>query len=278
MNKIFLLIAIVLSVNLSADAQNVWTYSANGHVEVFQNGEWKLFEAYQILSPTDSIRFAEGSSITILDRRNEKLFAVQMRGSHSVQSIIIDSRSKSNYHSKDFISFLWNSLRNGNNPDKYRKPASVVYRDDDINSAIAAVVSNMSTNLPVEFELLDGETGCLICDTATFGGSAVVKVKNHSASDLFVNIIDVDADGNMSACIPVNSVQQMTQLLIPAQSQVVLESFPIVFGEPRGEDELILVACPYWFDIDSVILGIQSGRYTTKHMSVGVFKQRLIVK
>lgn len=278
MKRIFLLTAIALLTGLATKAQNLWIYSTNGNVDVFSNGLWGAAESYQKLTQSDSIRFTEGSSITILDRQNEKLYAVQKQGSHSVKSIITDSQAKSKKQSKDVISYLWNSLKGNNSADDYRKSAGVVYRDNDINAAIASAISTMSTNLPVEFYLLDGETDYLIGEVATVGNSATVKVKNHSAMDLFVNLIDVDVNGNMTPCIPISSAQQMAQLLIPAGAEVVLNSFPIIFAEPRGEDKLILVASPEWFDIEAVVANIQNGKSTSLKINVGVSCQRLIVK
>lgn len=276
--KRIVLLMLALSVSFSANAQNLWVYSTNGKVEVFSGGNWSVPVPYQKLNPADSIRTSNGASVSLLDRQHDMLFSVQDQGSHSVESLVRNAQTKSKKQSKELISYLWNSLRGDNNVGAFYRPAGVVYRDDDVNSTIAAAVSSMTTNLPVEFDLLVEETGCLIGEMAKIGNTAVVRVRNHSPFDLFVNIIDVDANGNMAACFPINTAQQMSQLLIPSGSEVVLDSFPIIFSEPRGEDNLILVASPEWFNIDAVVMCVQSGRTTTKKVDVGLFKHRLIVE
>lgn len=262
----------------SGHSQNLWVYSFNGIVEVWSSSTWKPVELYQKLSPADSIKFGGNSSISILDRKNDKVYAIQKPGINSVNDLIKEAGIRSKKQPNTVISYLWDSLTGKNNGAEYRSSAGVVYRDNDVSYAIASAATNATSTLPVDFTLIDRETGYSIGEMAFVGNSALIRVNNHSAIDLFVNIIDVDAHGNITPCIPVTSAQIMMQLLIPANSEVLLNSFPIVFAEPRGEDKLILVASPEWFDVDVVVSAMRSGQGTSKKVDVGVFKQRLIVK
>ena len=274
-----ILVLIVITVSLSSKAQDLWVYSTNGRVEIYSAASWSPAETYRKLDLTDSIRFGANSSVTLLDRKNDRIYAIQKDGCHSVQSLVSDAQKRSNKQSKDIVSYLWKSLRGKNSDDEFRRPAGVVYRNEDVNAVIANAVITRSSALPVEFDLLDEKTGYSIGEMATVGNSALVKVKNHSSQDLFVNLIDVDVSGNIAPCIPVSSAQQMMQLFIPAGAEVMLDSFPIVFAEPRGEDKLILVASPDLFDINAVIAGINEKNLSAgNNKEVGVFVHRLMVK
>lgn len=278
MRRLFISLLSLCLLSFTAQAQHLWVYSFNGNVQIRSAAEWKPVELYQKLSPEDSIRFGDNASLSILDRKNDKIYALQKPGTNSVASLIKEASLRSKKQSKSVISYLWNSLRGRNSAEKYRSSAGVVYRDDDVNFALATAVTNSVSALPVDFTLIDPETGSPIEGTAQVGNTAIIRVGNHSSMDLFVNVIDVDAYGNMAPCIPVTSAQIMTQLLIPAYSEVLLDSFPIVFAEPRGEDTLILVACPEWFDIDKVVSALQNSNGTCREVEAGVFKQKLILR
>lgn len=266
----------ILSFHLQA--QNLWVCAFNGSVDVCSDSGWKAVENYQKIYPTDSVRFKSGSSLSILDRKNDKIYAVQRAGVHLVASIVDEEGLRCKKQSPGLMSYLWNSLRGKTDAAPFRSSAGVVYRDENIDLAIAGAVLNSTSTLPIGFTLINKESGNPVEDIANVGDIALFRVENHSAMDLFVNVIDVDSNGNFAPCIPVTSAQIMTQLLIPANSDVLLESFPIMFSEPRGEDHLILVASPEWFDIDAVINAVRTRKGTSDKIDVAVFKLRVLVK
>lgn len=260
-------------------AQNLWVYSFNGSVETNSSKEWRPAEIYQSLSLSDSIKMGAYSSISILDRKNERIYAIQKDGVNSVPDLIKEAGTRNKKQSRSVISYLWGSFAGKNDVGDYSNSAGVVYRNSDINAAMAYAIENLSGSIPVEFALIDRGTGYSIGELALVGNTAVILVKNHSNLDVFVNIIDIDACGGIAPCIPVSSAQSMTQLLIPANSQVLLDSFPIVFAEPRGEDKLILIASPEWFDVNAVVKALKEKQFQVNtSIKAGVFKQRLMVK
>ena len=278
MKQLLLSCLILVLVHLTAYPQNLWVYSFNGGIEIRSASGWKPAELYQRLSPSDSIRFGINASISILDRKNDKLYAIQKNHVASVEELLNEVSRHTNKQPKSVVSYLWQSLTGKNTGNEFRSSAGVVYRNDDVNYALASAVASSTSTFPVDFTLLDRETGCSVNETATVGNSALIQVNNHSAQDLFINVIDVDANGNMVPCIPVTSAQIMTQLFIPANSEVLLDSFPIVFTEPRGEDTLILVASPELFDAGVVVNALKTGKGTTRKIDVGVFKVRLTIR
>ena len=247
-----------------ADAQSLWIYSTNGRVELrSRSSVWKAVNGICGISPSDSLRMSPNSSVTILDHDSERLVAVQKVGTFEVRKLLEGSRKNNDGALKKLVSFLWNSLRGEVNADGFRTSAGVVYRDNDVNSAVADAVRKGRGSLNVDFELLD-ENGRAIAERSVrIGEQAFVRVHNNTGCSLFVNLIDKDSQGNCSACMPVNSYTQLTQLLIPPYSDVLLDSFPIVFGEPKGKDKLILVASPTIFDIEQVVYCLENNQYTS---------------
>ena len=256
---------------LYAAAQDLWLYSVNGHVEVRSLAcDWKdAGSGISALSLTDSLRIGDNSSVTILDRSAEKVYALQAAGENEVRNLVNVARKRNEKSSKGLISFLWNSFRGDDSADNHRRSAGVVYRDDDINYAIAASILEGKGALNVSLMLIDNN-GDSINHHVTVGELAYLKVSNNTGQSLFVNLFDIDADGQIVNCTPTSSSQEMAKLLIPPYSEVILNTFPIVFGYPLGTDRLVLVACQKVFDADRVIECIRTQNFTTGSLELGI--------
>lgn len=240
------LISILLLVSCSAFAQKLWVYSINGIAEKKEGTAWIALQRTDKLSASDLIRTGETSSLTILDRLNNKLYSFQGKAPASVK-FIIESQQKNPSLAKEFISYLWKSV-NGKVPTEI-KSTGVVYRDGDNASLIA---QNL-TKYKVDVTLLSAETGDELGDVVKIGQRALFKITNHADVPLFVNVVDVDSAGNMAACIPIITLSILPLLMVPANSEVVLNSFPVEFSRPVGTDILIPIAWHEPFYVDSVI-------------------------
>ena len=277
---IFLVATFFLSVAIPAEAiakdnsktRSLWIYSVNGKVEHRSvSTDWKPVNGTCEISSADSLKMAPNSSVTILDRESESLVAVQKVGSDQVGKLLGNRKKSEDGALKEFFVYLWNSLRGGNDADSFRSSAGVVYRDNDANPAIADAVRKGRGSLNVDFDLLD-ESGEVIDGRYVSIGEVVhIKVHNNTAYSLFVNLIDKDSRGSFSACLPVDSFTQLAQLLVPPYSEVILDSFPIAFGEPKGKDTLILVTSPILFDINQVVSCLVSNHFTSSaNLEVGI--------
>ena len=277
---IFLVATFFLSVAIPAEAiakdnsktRSLWIYSVNGKVEHRSvSTDWKPVNGTCEISSADSLKMAPNSSVTILDRESESLVAVQKVGSDQVGKLLGNRKKSEDGALKEFFVYLWNSLRGGNDADSFRSSAGVVYRDNDANPAIADAVRKGRGSLNVDFDLLD-ESGEVIDGRYVSIGEVVhIKVHNNTAYSLFVNLIDKDSRGSFSACLPVDSFTQLAQLLVPPYSEVILDSFPIAFGEPKGKDTLILVTSPILFDINQVVSCLVSSHFTSSaNLEVGI--------
>lgn len=160
--------------------------------------------------------------------------------------LIIESQQKNPSLSKEFISYLWKSINGKGSSDI--KSAGVVYRDRDN----ASIVAQNLTKYKVDIVLLSAETGDELGDVVKIGQRAIFKITNFADIPLFINVIDVDSAGNMAPCIPITDQSFLPQLMVPANSEVVLNSFPIEFSHPEGIDTLIPIAWPDPYSVESV--------------------------
>lgn len=276
MRRLLFVIAFCLVCTV-ATAQNLWVCSSNGKVEINSGAGWKVPVEFQKLSPADSLRFAPNSSLSILDRKNERVFSVQRRGVCVVADVVNDAPRQNNKQQKGLFSYLWDSLRGRTADSEFRGAAGVVYRDNDINTALAGAVLRGDNSLPVYFELVDAETGRVLEGKAMAGDYANVLVRNNSSVDLFVNLLDFDCEGSISVCLPVTSATVLAKLLIPAGVTVLLDSLPILFGEPVGTDTLVLIACTDPFDPEAVANSLRDGNATDREIQAAVVKMKVAV-
>ena len=277
--KIFVILLSLLAFSQYAHAQGLLAYSVNGEVEIRTSASsfWRRLTPIQELNLSDSLRFGAKSSVTVLDRSKEKVYALQSTTSGSVASLLNASDKRGNKKRGGLVSYLWNSFRGDNSADNLRNAAGVVYRDNGIEGSLAHAVLAGTNTGQIELRLYDMESGLPIKDEASIGQVAVVNVVNNSRNDFFVNLVDKDASGHYYPCFPAVDAQQLMQLYIPAQSNVLLTSFPIVFGEPRGKEQLILIAAADWFDVELVVNCLNDNTVSTSAATVAVSKLELFV-
>ena len=278
MKRVIFLFSFLLFVH-SAYSQSIWLYSANGHVEHFgESGNWQAVgEGVIGLMPIDSLRMYEHSSVTILDSGKDEIYAIQKVGSYSVSDLVCSLKKQKKHTAKELISFLWSSFRGGSEIDKFRSSAGVVYRDTDNSAAIAESIRHGEGNLKVEFELLRDDIKTPFGCAVRAWDYAYIKVVNYTHETVFVGLIDIDSNGLISNLLPVGSARQMSKLFIPPYSEVVLDSFPIVFSEPLGTDQLVLVACVEYFDMERVIEALKMNRGCRNNAKIGISVKEMCV-
>ncbi|MBP5558248.1 MAG: hypothetical protein J6X71_00585 [Bacteroidales bacterium] len=276
----FLGLQALMSVSQAVYAQDLWAYSINGSVEIRPDSSsgWRQLSPSQALHLSDSLRFGPYSSLTVLDRSHDKVYAIHGADASSVADLVKGSSTRSKKTRANLVSYLWNSFRENNSVDNHRRAAGVVYRDNSIDNALAYSVATGKSDLPVEFVLIGESDGLPISGSVSIGQTAVVNVINHSQYDLFVNLLDKDATGYYSPCFPISNTQQMMQLFIPALSSVILSSFPVIVGEPRGKDNLILIASTEAFDVDNVAGCLNNNNYSTSEEPLGTYTVELFVQ
>ncbi len=279
MKRFFTLLVFLAFVH-SASAQSIWLYSANGRVEhLGESGNWQIVGDGVIgLMPSDSLRIHGHSSVTILDREKDEIYAIQKVGTYSVSDLTCSVKKQKKHPAKELISFLWSSFREGSEVDKFRSSAGVVYRDTDNSAAIAESIRHGEGNLKVEFELLRDDIKTPFGGAVSAGDYAYIKVVNYTHETVYVGLIDMDSNGFISNLLPAESANQMSKLFIPPYSEVVLDSFPIVFFEPRGIDQLILVACEEFFDMDRVIELLKTNNGCRNNAKIGISVKQIQIR
>ena len=121
---------------------------------------------------------------------------------------------------------------------------------------------------------MDRKADTVLNGKVYIGKEAYFRVSNTSNVDLYVNIIDINAEGELYDCMPVDEGMTLSHLLIPANSTIDLKDYPISFAEPAGTDHLLLLAYPEPFDLRVVNKVLKTpGLTAAKSCQLGIYNK-----
>lgn len=281
------IMAALLALCEVAGAQNLIVYNVTGSAEKQEGAAWKALTRRQVLQEGDVVRVGENSALSILDKGTSKVYALKQGSAQKVAALIAGIKENQNSASGKYFDHMVGSLFNGNSSATSHNAAGCSYRGASIENDMArtlafkqannalAGISNATTDYQVNFDVIDRQSGSIIKD-AYIGKEAFFRVTNSSEVDLYVNIIDVNQEGELYDCLPIDEGMTASHLLIPAQSTVDLRDYPIAFSEPAGTDHLLLLAYPEPFDlriVNKVLL--TPGLSAHKSCKVGVCNKQM---
>lgn len=272
-------------------AQDLYVYSTIGTAEVKKGGSWQKLKRRDAVSMTDMIRVADNSALSLLDRKAEKVYALSKTAEKSAQSAIDAVKDKQPSMSAQFFNHAMKSMFNGEADKISHSAAGCTYRGDVVENDIAKslaskcngaglkTITNEKTDMAVSFEIIDRETGTVINNQTQVGTQSYFRLHNNSNTALYVNVLDLDAQGGSYSCLPMDDAQTMSHLLIPAEATVDLSEYAIEFTEPVGSDCFVLIAVSQPYDLRMVEKYLKSNPApATNAMPLGVYKREMIVK
>lgn len=281
--KLLLLLACV-SVCTQA---KLYVYDINGSAERQQNKEWIALYKTVELQENDVIRTTRYSSFVILDDSRKKLYTVQ-----SVEPIMVKTviNSDENHVSllKEAFAGIFRSMSKDNNigVEHYQQRGGVSYRGDNEDRAVAMTLTNMcgsslqsisntQSGYPFTLRLINLSTDSYT-DRVTIGAVLIAEIENRSNKALYINLLDIDTNGNKTILFPMDEEQNMLHLVVPAYSIVRYAKYPIVIYEPAGIDHIVAIAYDKPYDLQHVLdLMPLRGDATAK---VGVSNQPLLIQ
>lgn len=243
----------------TANAQ-YYVYQLTGEVSVGRNGKWVEAYVTQKLSPSDLLRTGDRACVVVLDRSQEKVYSFQTESPRSVEELVRSQGSKSKGLTSEIFHGIMDSMFGRNDASKtaYNTVSGVTYRGEEAEREIAAALAagQASTKL-LSFRLVGIDSDETLTKVKP-GEVAVVEVTNHADVPLYVNIIDIDPEGNMNPVMPFDEYNTMLHLFVPPHSVVKLSAHPVEFFEPLGRDQLIMVAHQQPFALANVLHFMQN--------------------
>ena len=272
-------------------AQSLYVYSIIGKAEVLQGNDWVKLEKRAKLSSKDNIRVGENSALSLLDRDAEKIYSIP-ETTGDVSKIIESLKDKQQNVSSQFFQHAMRSMFNGGSDKISHSAAGCTYRGDEVefdisrsiqqklNGAKMDEISNEKTDYSISFEVIKRNTKEKVEGNANIGEQSFFRIKNNSNKPMYVNILDIDAQGKRVVCLPMDDAQTMAHLLIPANCTIDLTDYSTEFTESKGTDCMILVAAENPFDLRMVSNKIDESdnKNATKHFPVGIYKKKTTVE
>lgn len=271
-------------------AQDIYVYSSTGTAEVQKGSEWSRLKKRDVLSSNDVIRIGQNSSLTLLDKKGEKMYSIPQSSAKTLSVLIDELKGKQQNVTSQFFNHAMKSMFNGGADRISHEAAGCTYRGDIVENDIAKSLfakmngtslkgaTNQKTDYAISFELVEREGNRDIQNEAKIGGQAIFRVKNSGDKPMYVNVLDMDSNGDTYVCLPMDDAQTMAHLLIPAESTIDLIDFPIEFTEPAGEERMVLIATEEPYDLRIVNKYLKDNRVKqTSTYPVGLYVKNLSV-
>lgn len=291
MKKSFLIALLSMLVSFVC-AQDIYVYSIIGKAEKQANGKWVALQKRDLLLLTDMIRVDNNSALSFIDRKAEKIYSISQNNGQKVSELIANYKSKQSYAS-NFVSHASKSLFNGGSDRISHEAAGCTYRGDIIENDIAKAIlakhngsplgsmNNAKTDYAISFSILDRRTKAELEGVVALDSQAVFRIKNSSDTPLYVNILDINKNGEKYDCLPIDDATTMSHLLIPGNCTIDLTTYPVEFSEPVGIDNLILIATEVPYDLRQVMKYFDkadASKVQSSNYPVGVYCKKIEVK
>ena len=298
-SKLFLLLLALLPLSLAAQSYTV--YSVVGTAR-YQNGKTMVpLKARKVLSAQTKLQLGSESAVTVIDEKNAKMYSFTSVGTFTVADYIKNLKGNSKSLSKQYLSYVVKQLFSDDSekmshPSIYMQATATAYRstsndslllnqlgrhlnataDKTVESMLIDPATPVSTDYDVQFELIDCTTGLALDERIAPNTSCYLRVTNRTADLLYVNLLDIDRQGNKYLVLPMDASASCAHLLVPAMSTVSFKKEPFIFGDEPSQETLLLMAVREPVDFSIVMDNIKTGGHGT--MPVGLNRRFYQVK
>ena len=306
-NRIILFLLALLP--LSAVAQSYTVYSVVGTAR-WHNGKTMVpLKARKVLSAQNRVQIGEESAVTVIDEKNAKMYSFTSPGTNTVAELIKNLKGNSKSLSKQYLSYVIKQLFSDDSekmshPNTYMQATATAYRSTSndslmlnqlghllgaattpavspagsapLDSLLIDPATPVSTDYDVQFELIDCTTGLPLDDHIAPNTSCYLRVTNRTPELLYMNLLDIDRQGNKYLVLPMDAAATCAHLLVPAMSTVSFKAEPFIFGDEPSDETLLLMAVREPVDFSIVMDTIKTGGQST--MRVGLNRRFYQVK
>lgn len=298
-NRLFILFWVLLP--LTVMAQSYVVYSVVGTAKM-QNGKTMVpLRPRKMVTTQTKIQIAEESSVTIIDEQNSKLYMFTSPGVNTVGQLINQSKTHTKYLSKHYVSYIVKQMfgdgsQKMTHPDTYMQTTATAYRsvasDSLLINKMAELLSGnplqsmesrlidpktpLLTDYDVQFDLIDCSTGQPVMDNVSAGTSCYVRISNRTNEVLYMNVLDIDDQGNKYLVLPLDEALTCAHLLVPPLGTVSFKADPFIFGDDPSKETFILMATPDPVDFSIVMNPICSNG--NSNMQTGLLRKFYQVK
>lgn len=301
-----LVVAVCMAMSTTgAKAQKYVVYSVVGKAYVQHGEKYEPIAARRYLTPKSRLKITDESAVTIIDEAKLKMFSFTRPGVNTVGNLIDLSSKRTKSLTKQYMSYLVKQLFNSNgkkmlHPDAYMQVTGTSYRAEATDSLMAARVvriaaegtapegtteqqlfsssNHIASDLDVQFELVDVQTGRPVGTHVAPNTACYVRVRNNTSETLYVNVLNIDAQGNKYMVLPMDEDATCANLLVPANATVGFKADPFITSDTPSTDAFVLVATETPVNFSILMNAITAGKADGARVRVGVARTVLNTK
>ncbi len=293
-NRLFILLLALMPLTLVAQSYTV--YSVVGTAR-WHNGKTMVpLKPRKVVSNQTKLQIGAESAVTVIDEKNAKMYSFTSPGTNTVADLIKDLHDNSKSLSKQYLSYVVKQLFSDDSekmshPNTYMQATATAYRsssndsllinqlgellevssapaDKSVESMLIDPATSVDTDYDIEFDLIDCSTGEPLGEHIAPNTSCYLRVSNQTSELLYMNLLDIDRQGNKYLVLPMDAAATCAHLLVPAMSTVSFKTEPFIFGDEPSEETLLLMAVREPVDFSIVMDNIKTGGKST--MRVGL--------
>lgn len=284
---------LMLILTPALQAQTYTVYSVIGNARIVEGKKSTPLQARKQINSDTHLFIGTESAITLLDEKNNKMYSLSTEGTYFVSQLINKYKNKSKSITKQYMSYLVKQLfsdesQKMSHPDMYMQVTATSYRSATNDSMLLSRITqelpigggitaeqqlcspdfDLKSDMDIYFELVSCDTGFSLNKQIKGNTSSYVRVHNDTEEALYVNVLDIDEDGNKYLVLPVDEAATCAHLLVPPMSTVSFKSEPFIFSDNPMKETFILVATQDPVDFSILMSPIKNGR--AKPIKLGV--------
>lgn len=287
---------------VAQSARSYLVYSVIGDVYVAKGQQKTRVSPRKQISSSDILIMAKGAALNLLDESSSALCSVTSVGKMMLAEMLKKQKSVPQSLSKQYFSYLMKQLFNKgsqsmSHPNSYMQTTGTSYRSTNTDSVFVTsllqkipetsgnfessiVQKNVFpiTDMNVSFSIISCSTGLPIPENVMVDESCYLSVSNATDKPLYVNVLDLGADGSKYLLLPVDSASSCAHLLVPGQSVVDFKSEPFIFGKGSKDETFVLFAVETPIDFSILMNPIAVKEKKTTVMPIGIYKKNIGLK
>jgi hypothetical protein len=288
------LIILMLTIGLCAQAASYVVYSVVGDVKIFDGKKNVTLTARKSVTDMSKLIIDAESAVTVLDEVHSKMYSFTTPGTNTVKQLIAKAKAPKNL-SKQYLSYMVKQLfskesKNLSHPSTYMQATATSYRatskdsfllnkleaifmkrsGNSVESSLIQPQNKVESDLDVRFELISCATGLPVDRNVDVATSCYIRVTNSTDDPLYVNVLDVDANGNKYLVLPVDEAATCSHLFVPGNSTVSFKAEPFEFSEPKSKETFLLIATEEPVDFSILMNPIRGNGGST--MKSGIYR------
>ena len=257
-------------------------------------------KARKVVSDKTTLQLGDESAVTVIDEKNAKMYSFTSPGVNTVGNLVKGLKGRSKNLSKQYLSYVVKQLFSDDSekmshPNTYMQATATAYRSSSndslllnqlghllggtttsLDSLLIDPTTSVATDYDIQFDLVDCTTGMVLDGTIAPNTSCYLRVTNRTADLLYMNLLDIDKQGNKYLVLPMDAAATCAHLLVPAMSTVSFKAEPFIFGDEPSDETLVLMAVREPVDFSIVMDTMKTGGKST--MQVGLNRRFYQVK